>query len=210
MKYTMARMAMLLARPAAVLIRKLRGTSRVSPLSASFYALTLPDLDGAPVDLARFAGRVSLVVNVACECGFTPQYAGLQALHERYAPEGFTVLGLPSNEFGGQEPGSPRDIRAFCDREYGITFPILAKGHTRPGPDQSAAWQRLGESGHLPAWNFYKFLVGRDGQVAAVFPTSVAPESREVKEAIERALRAGGASHPSPVPTFKAGSAKTF
>jgi len=179
----------MLARPASMFVARLRGTSRVRPLSQSFYAITVPDLDGAPFDLARLAGRVSLVVNVASECGFTPQYAGLQALHERYAPEGFTVLGFPSNDFGGQEPGSPDEIRGFCDREYGVTFPLFAKSQTRPGPGQSPAWGRLGESGQLPAWNFYKFLVGRDGQVAAVFPTSVPPDARQLREAIERALR---------------------
>jgi glutathione peroxidase len=180
----------------------------VRPLAESFYAITVPDLDGVPFDLARLAGKVSLVVNVASECGFTPQYAALQALQERYEREGFTVLAFPSNDFGGQEPGSPDEIRGFCDREYGVTFPLFAKGQTRPGPAQSPAWGRLGESGHLPAWNFYKFLVGRDGQVVAVFPTSVPPESQAVKDAIERALlrRAG---HPSPVPTLNPGSPNT-
>jgi len=188
MKHLMAKAATLLAGPASYFFGRLRGSADVHPLSASFYCLTWPGLDGEPVDLARFAGRVALVVNVASECGFTPQYAGLQRLQERYASRGFTVLGFPSNDFGAQEPGSPAEIRTFCDREYGVTFPLFSKTHTRPGPQQSTVWRRLGESGHLPAWNFYKFLVRRDGQVAAVFPTNVPPESRPVRDAIERAL----------------------
>ncbi len=184
----MATLATTLAKPLSPLVRALRGTTQVRPLSASFYGLTTRTLDGAPIDLDQFAGSVSLVVNVASECGFTPQYAALQALHERYLSRGFTVMGFPSNEFGGQEPGGPREIRSFCEREYGVTFPLFEKTRTRPGPDQSLVWQRLGECGHLPAWNFYKFLIGRDGQVVAVFPTSVPPDSQAVRQSIERAL----------------------
>lgn len=188
MKSRLATLATKLARPLSLVVPGLRGTRRVRPLSESFYTLEATDLDGTPVSLQRFAGGVSLVVNVASECGFTPQYAGLQALHDRYRSRGFTVLGFPSNEFGGQEPGTPADIRAFCDREYGITFPLFARTQTKPGARQSPVWKRLGESGHLPAWNFYKFLVGRDGQVVAVFPTSVPPESPSLTGAIEQAL----------------------
>lgn len=184
----MATLATTLARPLSPLVRALRGTTQVRPLSASFYGLTTLTLDGAPIDLDRFAGRVSLVVNVASDCGFTPQYAALQELHERYLSRGFTVMGFPSNEFGGQEPGGPREIRSFCEREYGVTFPLFEKTQTKPGPGQSPVWRRLAESGHLPAWNFYKFLVGRDGQVVAVFPTNVPPDSRAVRQSIERAL----------------------
>lgn len=164
----------------------------MTPLSQSFYTLRLPGLDGRIVDLVRFDGHVTLVVNVASECGFTPQYAGLQKLHERYAPRGFSVLGFPSNEFGGQEPGSAEEIRAFCDRQYGVTFPLFAKIHTKDGPEQSPAYTRLGESGYLPPWNYFKYLVGRNGQVAAVFPTNIPPESRAVREAIENALATQG------------------
>ena len=150
----------------------------------------MQSLDGRPVELERFAGRVTLVVNVASQCGFTPQYTGLQALHEEYGPRGFQVLGFPSNEFGEQEPGSPEQIQEFCRRDYGVTFPLFAKIRTKPGAEQSPAYRLLGESGHLPAWNFYKFLVGRDGQVVAVFPTNVRPGSRAVRRSVERALSA--------------------
>lgn len=187
---TLARIATALARPLSLVVGGLRGSTHVTPLSQSFYTLRLPGLDGATVDLRRFDGHVTLVVNVASECGFTPQYAGLQKLHETFATRGFSVLGFPSNDFGGQEPGSADDIRAFCDREYGVTFPLFAKVRTKPGADQSPAYARLGESGHLPSWNYFKYLVGRDGQVAAVFPTSVPPESREIRAAIEDALTA--------------------
>jgi glutathione peroxidase len=186
----MASLATMLAGFLSPVVRGLRGTTRVAPLSEPFYRLTARELDGTPVDLSRFSGRVSLVVNVASECGFTPQYAGLQELYERYRGRGFVVLGFPSNEFGGQEPGGPAEIRSFCEREYGVTFPMFEKVQTKPGPAQSPVWRRLGESGHLPAWNFYKFLIGREGQVVAVFPTSVPPDSRAVRQAIERALSA--------------------
>jgi glutathione peroxidase len=190
MKQFLATVATQLARPASFLVGTLRGTTRVRPLSRSFYTLTVPGLDGQPVDLERFAGRVTLVVNVASECGFTPQYAGLQALRDEYGIHGFEVLGFPSNEFGGQEPGSPEQIQRFCTEEYRVTFPLFEKVRTKPGADQSTAYRLLGESGHLPAWNFYKFLIGRDGQVAAVFPTNVRPTSTALRNSIERAMAA--------------------
>lgn len=189
-KHSLAHIATFLARPLSFVVPSLRATRTVAPLSGPFYSLTAEGLDGRPVDLSRFKGMVTLVVNVASECGFTPQYAGLQALHDRYQGRGFSVLGFPSNDFGQQEPGSPQDIRAFCDREYAIRFPLFARVRTTPGPGQSAVYARLGESGHLPAWNFYKFLVGRDGQVVAVFPTAIPPESREIAATIEAALSA--------------------
>lgn len=191
-KTTLARLATALARPLSMFVGSLRGSTAVSPLPESFYTVQVPALDGRTVGLDRFAGQVALVVNVASECGFTPQNAGLQRIHTEYAPRGFTVLGFPSNEFGAQEPGSPEDIRAFCERQYGITFPLFAKAHTKPGPDQSPAYTRLGQSGHLPPWNYFKYLVDRSGQVAAVFPTNVPPESAQVRSAIERALARTG------------------
>jgi glutathione peroxidase len=188
MKHLLADLAAHAARPASWFIRALRGTTRVHPLSRSFYTLTAASLNGQPVDFSRFTGRVSLVVNVASECGFTPQYSALQSLHEQYGSRGFEVLAFPSNEFGGQEPGSPEQIQQFCRQQYGVTFPVFEKVRTKPGADQSPVYRLLAESGHLPAWNFHKFLIGRDGQVLAVFPTSVTPASRAVRRSIERAL----------------------
>lgn len=154
----------------------------------SFYALSAVTLDGRPGDLKKYAGQVTLVVNVASQCGYTPQYKGLEALHKRLAGRGFAVLGFPSNDFGAQEPGSPAEIQSFCQRNYGVTFPLFAKQVTRAGTEQSPIYAWLGRSGHLPNWNFCKYVIGKDGQVAAYFPSKVAPEADELQAAIEAAL----------------------
>jgi glutathione peroxidase len=154
----------------------------------SLYDLETKTLQGQPADLAQYAGKVTLVVNVASECGFTPQYAGLQKLHDELQGRGFSVLGFPSNEFGQQEPGSAEQIQAFCQRNYGVTFPMFSKLATQPGPEQSPIYRFLGDSGHLPTWNFGKYVVGRDGGVRAYFASKVPPESGELRAAIEAAL----------------------
>lgn len=154
----------------------------------SLYTLQTTGLDGRPVDMSRFAGQVTLAVNVASECGFTPQYKGLQALHQELAGQGFAVLGFPSNEFGAQEPGSSEAIQSFCEVKFGVSFPMFAKLATQPGPDQSPVYAYLTRSGHVPNWNFCKYLVGKDGQVAAYFPSKVAPEAAELRGAISAAL----------------------
>ena len=156
--------------------------------SDSFYSLKTNTLAGKPADLGQFAGKVTLVVNVASECGFTPQYKGLEALHEELKAKGFSVLGFPSNDFGGQEPGSPEEIQAFCQKNYGVTFPMFGKLVTKAGPEQSPIYAYLGKTGNLPNWNFCKYLVGKDGKVVAFFPSKVAPESKDLKDAIETAL----------------------
>ena len=130
-----------------------------------------------------------LAVNVASECGLTPQYKALQALHAELAPRGFTVLGFPSNDFGGQEPGNAEQIQSFCQRNYGVTFPMFAKSVTKPGSGQSPVYAFLGKGGDVPKWNFSKYLVGKDGKVVAAFPSDVAPESRELRAALEAALK---------------------
>lgn len=154
----------------------------------SLYDLATTTLQGQPAPLSRWAGQVTLVVNVASECGFTPQYAGLQKLHDELQGRGFAVLGFPSNEFGQQEPGTPEQIQAFCQRNYGVTFPLFAKQATQEGEGQSPVYRFLGRSGHLPSWNFGKYVVGRDGGVRAYFPSKVAPDARELRAAIEAAL----------------------
>src|SRR5258706_7995379 len=154
----------------------------------SFYSLKTNTLAGKPADLGQFAGKVTLVVNVASECGFTPQYKGLEALHEELKAKGFSVLGFPSNDFGGQEPGSPEQIQTFCQKNYGVTFPMFGKLVTKAGPEQSPIYAYLGKTGNLPNWNFCKYLVGKDGKVIAFFPSKVAPESKDLKDAIETAL----------------------
>ncbi len=164
------------------------GAGSGGAMAGSFYALKTTTLDGKPADLGQFAGKVTLVVNVASQCGFTPQYKGLQELHQELSPKGFSVLGFPSNDFGGQEPGSPEEIRSFCQKNYGVSFPMFAKLVTKAGQDQSPIYAFLGASGHLPGWNFAKYVIGKDGKVAAFFPSNVTPESKELREAIDEAL----------------------
>jgi glutathione peroxidase len=178
----------------AVLVLTLMAIPAVSsfaggPVSAdSFYSLKTSTLQGQPADLGQFAGKVTLVVNVASQCGFTPQYAGLEKLHEEFAGRGFAVLGFPSNDFGAQEPGSSEEIATFCKKNYGVTFPMFSKLVTKAGPDQSPIYSFLGQGGQLPAWNFSKYLVGKDGKVIAFYPSKVAPDAKELREAIEAAL----------------------
>lgn len=157
----------------------------------SFYDLEVRSLAGEPAALAGYAGRVALVVNTASECGFTGQYAGLQELHDELAPRGFVVLGFPSNDFGGQEPGGPDQIQAFCSREFGVTFPLFEKVVTRAGADQSPIYAHLGAAtGKLPGWNFAKYLIARDGRVLGFWPSTSSPKSAELRAAIEAALGA--------------------
>jgi len=152
------------------------------------YDLKTRHLDGSEADLGDFRGKVTLVVNVASECGFTPQYAGLQKLHEELAGRGFAVLGFPSNEFGGQEPGSAEQIKTFCERNYGVSFPLFAKGETKPGSGQSRVYAFLTRSGDVPNWNFCKYLVGKNGEVRAFFPSNVAPDDGALRQAVDQAL----------------------
>jgi glutathione peroxidase len=156
--------------------------------AGSLYSLKTTTLAGRPADLGQYRGKVAVVVNVASRCGFTPQYAGLEKLYEETKDQGVVVLGFPSNDFGGQEPGTAEQIGEFCRKSYGVTFPLFAKVVTKAGPDQSPVYAFLGRGGNLPAWNFSKYVVGRDGQVVAFFPSEVTPESPELRGAIEAAL----------------------
>ena len=166
--------------------------SRVGPGGAvmSFYDLKTMTLAGAPADLGEYQGTVSLVVNVASKCGYTPQYAGLEQLQREMKGKGFNVLGFPSNDFGGQEPGSAREIADFCRLTYDVTFPMFEKVVTRTGADQSPVYGFLGASGDLPAWNFSKYLIDKQGQVVAFFPSAVTQEDPALRAAIARALGA--------------------
>lgn len=162
-------------------------------MPATVYDLSLPLLSGEPAELAAHRGQVALVVNVASACGLTPQYAGLQALHEELAARGFTVLGFPCNDFGGQEPGTPEQIQAFCDARYAVTFPLYSKVVTKAGPDQSPLYAHLQKaSGALPDWNFGKYLVARDGRVLAYFGPRTAPDDPALRAAIDGALAEKG------------------
>jgi glutathione peroxidase len=159
------------------------------------YDLQLPALDGAVLDLAQFSGRATLVVNVASRCGLTPQYEGLQRLHERFEPRGFSVLGVPCNQFGEQEPGGPEEIAAFCSETYAVSFPLTAKLDVN-GPNRHPLYQELastpdaeGRRGDVQ-WNFEKFLVSPGGRVVGRFRPVTEPESPELLTAIEDALTA--------------------
>ena len=157
---------------------------------ASFYDLKTQTLLGKPADLGEFRGKVTLAVNVASYCGYTPQYKGLEALHRELKDKGFAVLGFPSNDFGEQEPGTAEEIATFCKRTYDVTFPMFSKVVTHPGRDQSPVYSYLGASGHLPAWNFAKYVIGKDGRVRAFFPSEVTPEDPALRRAIADAMKA--------------------
>ena len=155
----------------------------------TLHAFTVEGIDGAPRDLAAWKGKVVLIVNTASECGFTSQYEGLQELQSRYGARGFDVLAFPSNDFGGQEPGTSAQIQAFCSTRFQTTFPLFAKVVVKPGSDQSPLYGWLGEStGKLPGWNFGKYLVGKDGKPIAFWASTTKPLDAEITDAIEKAL----------------------
>lgn len=161
--------------------------------SPSVLDVEIDTLQGGSAGLEKFQGQVVLVVNVASKCGLTPQYAGLEQLHERYAERGFTVLGVPCNQFAGQEPGSSQEIADFCSATYGVTFPLTEKVEVN-GDNQHPLYARLtsfpdaeGHSGDI-RWNFEKFLIARDGRVVGRFSPRTEPEAPELIEALEKAL----------------------
>ncbi|MDV9170451.1 glutathione peroxidase [Streptomyces sp. W16] len=156
-------------------------------------AVEIGSLKGGSADLSQYAGKAVLVVNVASKCGLTPQYTGLERLQERYAAQGFTVLGVPCNQFLGQEPGSAEEIAEFCSATYGVTFPLTEKVEVN-GDGRHKLYDRLvgfadgeGHTGDI-RWNFEKFLIGRDGTVVARFSPQTEPESAEVVAAVESAV----------------------
>ncbi|MEW2354817.1 glutathione peroxidase [Spirillospora sp. NPDC029432] len=161
----------------------------------SVYEVEIGGLRGGSADLGQYRGKAVLIVNVASKCGLTPQYTGLERLQERYAGRGFTVLGVPCNQFMGQEPGTPEEIEQFCSTTYGVTFPLTEKievnGEGRH-PLYDALTPTADAEGHTGdiRWNFEKFLVAPDGTVAARFAPQAEPESDEVVAAIEKALPA--------------------
>jgi glutathione peroxidase len=149
-------------------------------------------LDGQPVDLSAYAGKVVLVVNTASQCGFTPQYEGLQKLWESYGEQGFVILGFPCDQFGHQEPGSADEIGAFCQKNYGVTFPMMSKVEVNgDGAHPLYQWLRQEKGGLLGGkikWNFTKYLVGKDGQVIDRYAPTTKPE--KISGDIEKALKA--------------------
>ena len=173
-------------------------------LAAAFLGAALPaaaacpplldhrmaSIKGEPADLCQYAGKVVLVVNTASYCGYTGQYKGLESLHQRYKDRGLVVLGVPSNDFGAQEPGSDAQVAEFCERTYKVRFPMLSKSVVS-GPRAAPLYRGLaGKTGQAPGWNFHKYLLGRDGQAIGSFPSAVAPDDPRVLAAVEKALEA--------------------
>ena len=156
--------------------------------ASSIHEFTMNNIDGQATPLASMKGKAVLVVNVASQCGYTPQYTGLQALYEKYKGQGLVIIGVPANNFGGQEPGTNEDIRQFCSRKYNVTFPIMAKVSVK-GEDKTPLYQYLTSTGGEVKWNFTKFLVGKDGKAIQRFESGVSPDSPELAAAIEKALR---------------------
>lgn len=157
----------------------------------SLQSIPIHDIDGKDTSLKAFDGKVVLLVNVASQCGYTPQYKGLEALYRKFKDKGLVVVGVPCNDFGAQEPGSASDIKEFCSTKYQVTFPLLEKIHVK-GPEQHALYAALtGPKAAFPGdvkWNFGKFLIGRDGSVLKRFDSGVAPDSADLTSAIETAL----------------------
>ncbi|HEV2676159.1 MAG TPA: glutathione peroxidase [Aliidongia sp.] len=154
------------------------------------YDFELVTLKGERFDLAPFAGRPLLIVNTASRCGFTPQYAGLSEVWKRHRAEGLLVIGVPSNDFGQQEPGGAGEIGAFCEANYGVDFPMMEKVHVR-GPGAHPLFRWLAAEGGFfarPRWNFFKYLIGRDGQLKDWFASPTKPESAKIGRALRRAI----------------------
>jgi glutathione peroxidase len=165
----------------------------VSAQTKSLYDIPLKDIDGKDTSLKAYQGKALLIVNVASKCGYTPQYAALEALQKKYQDQGFTVLGFPCNDFMSQEPGTPEQIKQFCSSKYDVTFPLFEKLHVN-GAEQHPLYAELtGADSPFPGaigWNFTKFVVSRDGKIVNRFKSQVKPDDKEVVAAIEGAIAA--------------------
>jgi glutathione peroxidase len=157
-------------------------------LMNSILSHKVTDIAGEPKDLSQYAGKVVLIVNTASECGYTPQYKGLEALNRKYQARGLVVLGFPSNDFGGQEPGSEKEIAAFCERTFSVQFPMFSKVAVKDAGGSEVFDALASATGERPKWNFHKYLVSRDGSSVASFPSKVDPESPEFVSKIEELL----------------------
>lgn len=171
------------------LLLSLLMTSMALAADTNVQDIAIKDIDGKDTTLKAYAGKVLLIVNVASECGYTPQYEGLEALYEKMKDQGLVVMGFPCNDFGGQEPGSEAEIKTFCSTRYKVTFPMFAKV-TIKGEGKSPLYAALQTAvGGEVGWNFEKFLVSKDGKVLQRFASDVEPDSPELKAAIEAALK---------------------
>lgn len=164
-----------------------------SGAEASAYAYSFDGIEGGTINLGDYRGKLVMVVNTASRCGFTKQYAGLQSLWTRYRARGLTIIGVPANDFAGQEPGSNEEILGFCSSRFGVSFPLAAKT-TVIGAQAHPfyRWAAAERPSDTPRWNFHKYLIGRDGRITAVFPTSVEPTDPRIITSIERALIGSG------------------
>jgi glutathione peroxidase len=187
----MRKLTLILLLCAAITLLAAPGSSPAAP--RSIYDFTMKSIDGNPVNLGSYKGKVVLLVNVASKCGFTPQYAGLEKLYEKYKDRGFVIIGVPANNFAQQEPGTNEEIKTFCSRKYNVTFPMMAKVSVL-GDDKTPLYVYLTDKSSDPKfagdikWNFTKFLFDREGKPAARFEPAVTPDSPEVAAAIEAAL----------------------
>jgi glutathione peroxidase len=167
--------------------RTVRAQAAMSRITA--YAFSFPALAGGDIRLADYAGRPMLIVNTASLCGFTPQYAGLQELWTQFHARGLMIIGVPSNDFGGQEPGGATEIAETAQHRYGVTFPIAAKAVVKgPNAHPFYKWAADLRPKDVPRWNFHKYLIGQDGSIADAFPETVEPSDTRIKAAIARAL----------------------
>lgn len=157
-------------------------------IMTKIYEIPVKTIQGKETNLSEFKGKVLLLVNTASECGYTPQYEGLENLYKKYREKGFYVLGFPSNDFGGQEPGTDAEIKKFCELKYKTTFPMFSKVAVK-GDKAHPLYAFLQKEGAAEVkWNFGKFLVGKDGKIAKYFASGVTPDSKELAEAVEAAL----------------------
>lgn len=160
----------------------------------SVYDFTMKSIDGQPVSLNEYHGKVLMLVNVASRCGFTPQYAGLESLYEKYKGQGLVIVGIPANNFGQQEPGTNEEIKKFCSSKYNVSFPMMSKVSVK-GEDKTPLYVFLTDKGENPSvggeiqWNFTKFLFDRNGKPVARFEPDVTPDSPKVAAAVEAALK---------------------
>jgi glutathione peroxidase len=163
----------------------------VAARAGSIYDIKLKDIDGKDTSLNAYKGKVLLIVNVASHCGYTKQYAALESIHEKYKNQGFTVLGFPCNQFGGQEPGTNEEIKQFCSSKFNVTFPLFDKLDVNGGHRHPLYTELAGQTSPFPGdikWNFNKFVIGKDGKILHRFDSKVTPDSPEMTQAIEAAL----------------------
>lgn len=178
---------------AAVASVLLTATAQAATPATPLLDIPLKDIDGKPTSLKSYEGKVLLIVNVASRCGYTKQYKPLESIYRKYKDQGLVVLGFPSNDFGGQEPGTNKEIKEFCTGNFDVTFPMFDKVGVKAGPGQHPLYAALtGKDSPVPgavSWNFGKFLVGRDGKILARFGSKDEPDSEAVTRAIENALK---------------------